>query len=98
MNIVLTQEDADFVLKYIRADLEKLSDQLKINASQCAELRKKCSDKIKDEPLLQTLMGIADDLKKEVEEGAAVLQSGLERCAELLMCGSEVENETGSGQ
>lgn len=92
MNIVLNQKDADFILKYIRGDLERLIASENSHKEKYEKL-KQHYNKMEKDPLVDGLMEAAKDLHEEVNEGLSEFHKGLERCVELLMCGSEVSSE-----
>ena len=92
MNIVLSQKDADFILKYIRGDLERLIVS-ENSRKEKYEILKQHYNKIEKDPLIDSLMEAAKDLHEDISEGLSEFHKGQERCIELLMCGSEVSNE-----
>ena len=92
MNIVLNQKDADFILKYIRGDLERLIASENSRKEKYEKL-KQHNNKMKKDPLVDSLMEAAKDLHEDISEGLSEFHKGLERCVELLMCGSEASDE-----
>ena len=86
MNITLSQKDADFILRFLRTDLE--------HVTKCGDyIRKKQADvksHLKDlegpeQILIGGLLEVSDDMICESEE----LKSELLKCIELLTVGSE---------
>lgn len=92
MDIVLNQKDADFILKYIRGELERLIISEKTHEEKYKKLQNHYK-KMKKDTFVDGLMDIAGELHSDVSEGLNEYHKGLERCIELLMCGSEVSNE-----
>lgn len=92
MDIILNQKDSDFILKYIRGDLERLIISENSHKEKYKKLRQ-YYNKMKKDPFVDGLMDIAGELHGDVTEGLAEYHKGLEHCIELLMCGSEVSNE-----
>lgn len=92
MNIVLTQQDADFILKFIRTDLTVLQTNHN-NTEQSYERLNKTLEKHKDFAstiLYQSIKDTADTLMKESNRSNEKLIKELEKCIELLTVGSEV--------
>ena len=92
MNIVLTQQDADFILKFIRTDLTVLQTNHNKTEQSYDELNK-ILEKHKDLaniPLYQVIKETAEDLMKETNRSNGELIKDLEKCIELLTVGSEV--------
>jgi len=92
MNIVLSQQDADFILKFIRNDLSILCANHKKTEDSYKELQQ-LSEKYKEfssSPLMQSIKETADVLMKETNESSKELIKDLEKCIELLTVGSQV--------
>lgn len=91
MDIVLKQNDADFILKHLRDELESLCEREKELNNKTNEFKKNISG-IKEGPLeallTKTLLSLSDDIIKETQERKALLL----KCIELLTVGSEVSN------
>ena len=89
MNIVLSAKDADFILKYLRDDLEKVCEAGDKIAKKQAEFKKHINELNVDCPeliLANGLIEVSDDMITESNE----IKNNLTRCIELLTCGSEV--------
>ena len=93
MNITLSHKDADFILKYLRADLERVNkcgSDLTEKRNNYKEKIDKCSSVVSGPELILAngLIEVADEMLEESEE----IKKDLLRCIELLTVGSEVEN------
>ena len=93
MNIVLNQKDADFILKYIRGDLERLIASENSRKEKYERLEHHYGKIEKKDLCVDGLMKAAKELHEEVNEEVFELHQGLDRCVELLMCGSEASDE-----
>jgi len=92
MNIILTQQDADFILKFIRTDLTVLRTNQN-NTEESYERLNKTLEKHKDLAgtiLYQSIKDAAYTLIKESSKSNKELIKDLEKCIELLTVGSEV--------
>lgn len=92
MNIVLTQKDADFILKYIRMDAKRVDDRFKTLEENEHNLLKSCEQLNKFEPETASMVTefakkLGSDVRSDLEE----LKSDFTRCIELLTIGSEVD-------
>ena len=92
MNITLNEKDADFILKFIRSDLEKVILSEKKYNSRFERLKQHYTQ-MERNPVADGLMKVAGVLSNGVNENITDLKKGLEHCIDLLMCGSEVNNE-----
>ena len=91
MNIVLSQKDADFILKYIRMDARRVEERyqtLKENEQNLIESYKKAN--FNDSKVAETIMGITKEISDNVKDDLLELQKDFSRCIELLTVGSEV--------
>ena len=91
MNIVLTQKDADFILKYIRMDARRVDERFKMleeNEKNLAESCKKLSDMQPQTAVL--ISDFAKHLGKDVRNDLEELKNDFSKCIELLTAGSEV--------
>lgn len=89
MNIVLSAKDADFIIKYLRDDLEKVCEAGDKIAKNQAEFKNHINELNVDGPeliLANGLIEASDDMITESNE----IKNNLTRCIELLTCGSEV--------
>lgn len=89
MNIVLSAKDADFILKYLREDLERVSEAGEKITKKQSEFRDHIKELNVDGPeliLANGLIEASDDMINESNE----IRNNLTRCIELLTCGSEV--------
>lgn len=93
MNIVLTPKDADFILRYIRIDLERLvkSDNEIIKCKNAYVERLK-SKGVKEDSFEGVIAKSLLELSDEVMNTSETNKKDLEHCIELLTCGSEEEN------
>ena len=91
MDITLNTKDADFILRFLRTDLERINDSLSKLKDSKDELQKtyEKSD-LKDSRLAQVMMSIADEVATETTDGMEEVKGDLLRCIELLTVGSEV--------
>ena len=90
MEIKLTAKDADFILRFIRSDLQRIVDNSTNLDESWSRLEHSCTDQIKDLPFVKGLMEVAGDAMKMARSDNDDLRKGLEHCVELLTCGSEV--------
>jgi len=88
MNIIISQEDADFILKFIRADLRRVSDSSASLHNNYKKLEKSCTDGLRNLPEVVSMMEMASVLKKTADENSDVLKKDLEKCVEILTIGS----------
>ena len=89
MEIKLTSKDADFILKFVRADLQRVcetSAQIRGKQSELEEIYEK-SDKTE---LMKHVLDMARQAGDLVSEDMVKVRHDLERCVELLTVGSEV--------
>lgn len=91
MNITLSQKDADFILKFLRADLERVSSSnVEIKEKQI-EFKKEISelnlqsDSCPEMILVKNLLDLSSDMLNESLD----IEKDLCRCIELLMMGSK---------
>lgn len=90
MNITLTQKDADFILNYLRVDLQKLNDacdSVNGNLNKIREMRDK------DEELRNNLFAniFASKINEQADEFSSLYKRKtdiLVKCIELLTVGS----------
>lgn len=89
--IQLNEKDADFILRFLRTDLEKINDRVNALLDSKDELQKtyEGSD-IKDSRIAQIMMDIANEVTEETKEGMQEVKNELLHCIELLTVGSEV--------
>lgn len=87
MEITLTSKDADFILKFIRAELVRLNDSaLKLNHRQ-KELEAVYKD-MKKSDYGDTIVQLAKEVSTCVSDNMNEVRRDLERCIELLTIGS----------
>lgn len=89
MSITLTTKDADFILRFIRADLEKINERSKETEKSWERLNAACKDDIKDLPAIMSIMEVAREAKKLSDNNATEIKESLQHCIELLTWGSE---------
>ena len=91
MNIVLTQKDADFILRFIRQDLERVICSDKDLEYKFTKLKKQHEEKLKGDAFADMLIDTASRMTRAVNNASTEIRKDLEHCVELLMCGSEAE-------
>lgn len=89
MNIILTQKDADFILKYIRADLKKVSDNYNNLSDSYDELLTTCTKQGFSEDKLNIIHNAVGQIKDDFLDMTKEIQEELAKCVELLTIGSE---------
>lgn len=89
MSITLTPKDADFILRFIRADLEKINEASKESEKSWERLNLACKDEIKDIPAVMSIMEVAREAKKLSDGNVREIKESLQHCIELLTWGSE---------
>jgi len=87
--IELTQKDADFILRYIRADLQKASEAVERLKQRQEELERSCKKVDEKGEALESLITITKLVGKAVDDDMNIIRHDLEHCIELLTCGSE---------
>ena len=88
MEIRLTAKDADFILKFIRTDLQRVCEtSAKIRGKQ-SELEA-MYEKSEKSDLIKCVWNMAKEAGNLVSEDMTEVRHDLERCIELLTCGSE---------
>lgn len=91
MNIVLTQKDADFILKYIRMDARRVDERYKMLEENEKNLRESCERLNKYEPKTAAMVSdFAKNLGNDVRDELTELKNDFSKCIELLTIGSEV--------
>jgi len=93
MNIILTQQDADFILKYIRSDLEQLAEVSSELDEKYKKLQSSFTDRLKSNKDAVTIMEIARTAAEAMSETTTEIKNDLEKCIMLLTVGSEVKDE-----
>ena len=89
MDIKLTAKDADFILKFIRTDLQRVCEtSAKIRGKQ-TELEA-MYEKSEKSDLIKLVWEMAKEAGTLVSEDMTEIRHDLERCVELLTVGSEV--------
>lgn len=89
MSITLTTKDADFILRFIRTDLEDVNKRSKEADESWERLNAACTDNIKDLPVITSMMKLAGIAKSESERNLTEVKAALEHCIELLTWGSK---------
>ena len=91
MNSTLNTNDADFILRFLRTDLDRLNASLDRLLDSREELQKTYDNSaIKDTKLANVMMDIAEKVTAETKEGMQEVKDDLLHCIELLTVGSEV--------
>lgn len=91
MNIVLTQKDADFILKYIRMDARRVDERYAMLEENEKNLLESCNDLDKFDSKAATVISkFAKDLGSDVRNDLDTLKKDFTKCIELLTIGSEV--------
>lgn len=88
MNIIISQKDADFILKFIRADLKRVSDSSASLHNNYKRLEKSCTEDLRNLPEVASMMEMATILKKTMDEDSDEIRKDLEKCIEILTIGS----------
>lgn len=88
MNIVLKQQDADFILMFLRNDLKRIIEADKGLEYKFAKLKKQ-HETNKGNAFADLLMDTAAMMTRTVNERSSEVRKDLEHCIELLVCGSE---------
>lgn len=90
MNIILTQKDADFILSYIRADLQKITE----TNVKLVERKKEFVSELEKQGVnadsfagnvAKNLLSFSEELTNTTDK----IEKDLVRCVELLTVGSE---------
>lgn len=92
MNIVLKQEDADLILKYIRADLRRVTKAIDEITEKFNELQQSCPIPENSAQAILIFNAISE-FKKDVFDTSTEVKTDLAKCIELLTIGSEVSDE-----
>lgn len=93
MNIVLTQKDADFILKYIRLDARRVEENYKKlteNENRLVKAYEESNFDKNELTLATTLLDMAKEVGTSAKNDLIELQKDFTRCIELLTVGSEV--------
>jgi len=91
MNIVLTQKDADFILKYIRMDAKRIDEKVEELKKDELRLLESCKQLNNFEPKTASMISnFAKEFGKNVIDELENIQSDFTKCIELLTVGSEV--------
>lgn len=85
--IILTQKDADFILSYIRADIERQNRRYDLVKEKEAELKKMKSE-IGDDPFSSFLLKTVMDSSEEYHALYKIQTDIAVKCIELLTVGS----------
>ena len=93
MNIILTQQDADFILKFIRNDLEQLAEVSSELDEKYKKLQSSFTDRLKGNKDAVTIMEIARVAAEAMNETTTEMKNDLEKCIMLLTVGSEAKDE-----
>lgn len=89
MSITLTPKDAEFILRFIRVDLEKINEASKESEKSWERLNLACKDEIKGIPAVMSIMEVAREAKKLSDGNVREIKESLQHCIELLTWGSE---------
>ena len=89
MSITLTPKDADFILRFIRTDLEDVNKRFKEADESWKRMNAVCTDDIKNLPVITSMLKLAGIAKAESERNLNEVKAELEHCIELLTWGSE---------
>ena len=91
MNIILTQEDADFILKYIRMDARRVDERCEELKKNELNLLESCKQLNKFEPKTAfVISNFAKEFGKNAIYELEEIKSDFTRCIKLLTIGSEV--------
>lgn len=91
MNITLTQKDADFILNYLRSNLQKTNEHFDFASEKEKELndRFNADEELKNDPFAQLLVGSVRKMQTEYDALYKQKTDILVKCIELLTVGSE---------
>lgn len=88
--IVLSTKDADFILKYIRADLEKITEAYSLTEKKKREFIEELKkEDVKDDSFEGTMAKTLIDLANAINTETSAIKEDLTKCVELLTVGSE---------
>ena len=89
--ITLSNEDADFILRFLRTDLDTLNNKLNKLSDSREELQKTYNEsEMKGTKLANVMMDIAEKVATEAKNNMQEVKENLLHCIELLTVGSEV--------
>lgn len=89
--IQLNEKDADFILRFLRIDLERLNgnlNELQQSNDDLKETYEKSS--VKDSLMAKYMMDLAEEVTSKTTAGLSEIKNDLIHCIELLTVGSEV--------
>ena len=88
--ITLSNKDADFILKYIRADLEKITEAYSLTEKKKREFIEELKEEdVKDDSFEGTMAKTLIDLANAINTETSAIKEDLTKCVELLTVGSE---------
>lgn len=88
--ITLSTKDADFILKYIRADLEKITEAYSLTEKKKREFIEELKEEdVKDDSFEGTMAKTLIDLANAINIETSAIKEDLTKCVELLTVGSE---------
>jgi hypothetical protein len=88
--ITLSTKDADFILKYIRADLEKITEAYSLTEKKKREFIEELKEEdVKDDSFEGTMAKTLIDLANAINTETSAIKEDLTKCVELLTVGSE---------
>lgn len=90
MNVILTQKNADFILKYIRNDLRAVTDAASSLEENYNNLEKSCESAEEMPQVAKRVLELAKAAKDISDENTESIKKELEHCIELLTVGREV--------
>ena len=88
--ITLSTKDADFILKYIRADLEKITEAYSLTEKKKREFIEELEkEDVKNDSFEGTMAKTLIDLANAINTETSAIKEDLTKCVELLTVGSE---------
>lgn len=89
--IQLNEKDADFILRFIRVDLERLNGNLNELHQSNNDLKETYEkSNMKDSLMAKCMMDLAEEVTTKTTEGLSEIKNDLIHCIDLLTTGSEV--------
>ena len=89
--ITLTPSDADFILKFLRIDLERLNENIEKLQQGKEDLKDTYQNSnIKDIKMATYMLNLAEEVTDKTTLGLNEVKNNLLHCIELLTTGSEV--------
>ena len=91
MTITLNQKDADFIIKYLRMELERINEARTDLKSSYSDLQKLYTERLKNNQTATELINFAKEITDFSNDITKEAKNDLEKCILLLTVGSEVK-------